>query len=87
MTFWSNVKLNGGLAGDPEWRRCVAKWAAVSLFLISVAAYFSYGFYHLDEYYQILEYTSFKLGKTPAAELAWEYHCQSRPWMQPAICT
>ncbi len=85
MTFWSNVKLNGGFTGDPDWRRCVAKWAAVSLLLISVAAWFSYGFYHLDEYYQILEFTSFKLGKTPAAELAWEYHRQSRPWMQPAI--
>ena len=85
MSFWSNAKINCGLSADPSWRRCVATWAGVSLFLIAVAAYFSYGYYHLDEYYQIIEFTSFKLGKTPAAELAWEYHRLSRPWMQPAI--
>ena len=80
----SNIKRNGGLA-DPEWRRFVARWSGVSLLLIGVAAWFSYGFYHLDEYYQITEFTSYKLGKTPESELAWEYHRQSHPWLQPAI--
>lgn len=84
-TFWSNAKQNCGLADDSQWRRFVAKWALVSLCPILIAAYFSFGFYHLDEHYKIIELTSYKLGKTPEAELLWEYHCQSSPWLQPAI--
>ena len=46
---------------------------------------FSYGFFQFDEYYQITEFVSYKLGKTPPGELAWEFHQQIRPWTQPAI--
>jgi phosphatidylinositol glycan class B len=85
MSLRENVRINSGLAADPDWRRFVTRWALVSLLLIAVACYFSYGFFQFDEYYQITEFVSYKLGKTPASELAWEYHHQIRPWMQPAI--
>ncbi len=85
MVFWQNLRTNSGLADDPEWRQFVVRWALVSLALIAVTCYFSYGFFQFDEYYQITEFVSFKLGKTPASELAWEYHQQIRPWLQPGI--
>jgi phosphatidylinositol glycan class B len=85
MSFWQNLRANSGLADDPEWRRFVGRWAAVSLLLIAVTCYFSYGFFQFDEYYQITEFVSYKLGKTPPGELAWEFHQQIRPWTQPAI--
>src|SRR5260221_10585061 len=85
MSFRQNLRVNSGWADDPEWRWLVDRWAAVSLLLIVVTCYFSYGFFQFDEYYQITEFVSYKLGKTPPAELAWEFHQQIRPWTQPAI--
>lgn len=57
------------------------------LILYTLAAYFSSGFYHWDEYYQILEFTALKWGKTTAQELPWEFHAKMRPWLQAAILT
>lgn len=54
-----------------------------SLFLHLVAAYFSTGFHHYDEHFQILEFASYKLGITPVSELPWEFQSQIRPWFQP----
>ncbi len=85
MAFWDNVRFNSGLAGDPAWRKFVVRWSVVSLLLISVACYFSYGMFKLDEYYQVVEFVGYKLGKTPAADLPWEFHARIRPWLQPAI--
>jgi phosphatidylinositol glycan class B len=85
MAFWDNVRRNSGLAGDPAWRKFVVRWSLASLVLIAVACYFSYGMFKLDEYYQVVEFVGYKLGKTPAAELPWEFHDQIRPWLQPAI--
>lgn len=53
--------------------------------LISVAAYFSLGYHHADEHFQILEFAALKLKLTQPADLAWEYHFQMRPAMQPAL--
>jgi phosphatidylinositol glycan class B len=50
------------------------------------AAYFNYGFFHPDEYFQIIEFASHKLGITEARDLPWEYSEKVRPWLQPAIC-
>jgi 4-amino-4-deoxy-L-arabinose transferase and related glycosyltransferases of PMT family len=50
------------------------------------AAYFNYGFFHPDEYFQIIEFASNKLGITEAKDLPWEYSERVRPWLQPAIC-
>ena len=37
--------------------------------VVIVTAWFSETFYFPDEHYQILEFTAFKLGITPASEL------------------
>jgi phosphatidylinositol glycan class B len=57
----------------------------LGLFVLVVAAYFSLGHYHPDEHFQILEFCNYKLGQTPAADLAWEFKAQIRPALQPAI--
>jgi phosphatidylinositol glycan class B len=85
VALWQNVRLNSGLADDPAWRRFVIRWSLVSLLLIGLAAYNSYGFYQFDEHYQVIELVGYKLGKTPQTELTWEFHDQIRPWLQPAI--
>ncbi len=85
MSLLANLRTNSGLGADPEWRRFVLRWAGISLLLIAVASYFSYGFFQFDEYYQITEFVSYKLGKTPPDQLAWEFHQQIRPWLQPAV--
>ncbi|MCF8057777.1 MAG: hypothetical protein K9K67_00665 [Bacteriovoracaceae bacterium] len=59
---------------------------AISL-LYALAAYFSSGFYHWDEYFQILEFTAFKWGKTQASDLPWEFEARMRPWLQPFLLT
>ena len=53
--------------------------------LISVAAFFSVGYHHADEHFQILEFAALKLKLTQPADLAWEYHFQMRPALQPAL--
>ncbi len=45
----------------------------MSLVLIAIAAYFSYGFFQFDEHYQVVELVGLKLGKTPKTELPWEF--------------
>ena len=55
----------------------------VSLALGLVVAWIAPGFLHPDEHYQILELVSFKLGRTPSSDLAWEYRAQVRPFLQP----
>ena len=85
MQFFANLRRNSGLQSDPDWRKFVTRWSLVSLLLIAVACRFSYGFYQFDEYYEVTEFVGYKLGKTPPAELVWEFHYQLRPWLQPAI--
>lgn len=46
---------------------------------------FSDGFYHPDEYFQILEYAHMKLFGTSPEELPWEYQTMMRPGFQPLI--
>ena len=50
-----------------------------------LTAFFSEGFYHGDEHFQIVEFAQFKLGKTAQVNLPWEFDAQIRPTMQPAI--
>jgi phosphatidylinositol glycan class B len=52
-------------------------------FSIVITAWFSIGFLWYDEHFQILEFLSFKQGRTPLAELPWEFREQVRPWLQP----
>lgn len=50
-----------------------------------IAAWFSVGFHHPDEHYQIVEFANYKIGSplTPANKLAWEYGTRIRPGLQP----
>ncbi len=66
---------------DP-WAR---KWLVLALALNLVAAFYSWGFHQFDEHFQILEFASYKLGNSPAADLPWEFDARIRPWLQPAI--
>jgi len=47
------------------------------------AAFFSKGFHHFDEHFQILEFAAAKLGLASASELPWEYEARVRSSFQP----
>jgi GPI mannosyltransferase 3 len=55
-------------------------WIALLTFVL--AAYFSVGYHHPDEHFQILEFASYKLGNIPAEDLPWEFEAQIRPGLQ-----
>jgi phosphatidylinositol glycan class B len=56
-----------------------------SLFVFIITAFFSEGYYHPDEHFQILEFANYKLGNSPASDLPWEFKEQIRPALQPAL--
>ena len=45
--------------------------------------FFSTGFQHFDEHFQILEFVNLKWGGIRGESLAWEYREKIRPWFQP----
>src|ERR1700722_19253897 len=57
-------------------------WALV---LNISTAWFSLGYHHPDEHFQILEICNYKLGNTPIADLPWEFAAKARPGVQPFI--
>lgn len=50
-----------------------------------VTCFFSSGYHHFDEHYQILEFATYKLGLTDPYNLAWEFTARIRPSLQPTI--
>ncbi len=58
-------------------------WTTLSFVVFLVAAFFSVGYHHFDEHFQILELAYFKLGFVPRENLPWEYAYQMRPAVQP----
>ena len=60
-------------------------FAACAAVLTLAACFFSYDFYHPDEYFQVMEYSNYKMGVTPPADLPWEFEARIRPWFQPAV--
>ncbi len=50
-----------------------------------VAAIFSTGHHHCDEYFQIIEFGSYKLGITNPSDLPWEFASQMRSGLQPTL--
>lgn len=56
-----------------------------AIFLTAIVAYFSVGFHHFDEHFQILEFMNYKLGQTSSSELPWEFQRKMRPWFQPYL--
>ena len=58
----------------------------VLAFFHLLASYFSFGFHHPDEHFQILEFANFWVGLVPdSSALPWEFGAQIRPWFQPMI--
>jgi GPI mannosyltransferase 3 len=57
----------------------------LSILALLITAFFSSGYHHFDEHFQILEFAGLKLNMTVAANLPWEYTYQMRPAIQPAI--
>jgi GPI mannosyltransferase 3 len=57
----------------------------LSIVTLIITAFFSAGYYHFDEHFQILEFAGLKLKMTSAGNLPWEYVYKMRPAIQPAI--
>lgn len=55
----------------------------LAVFLIT--AFFSLGYHHFDEHFQILELASLKLGSASVSDMPWEYGTQMRSAVQPAF--
>jgi phosphatidylinositol glycan class B len=49
------------------------------------AAFLSLGHHHPDEHFQILEFLNYKLGRTSADTLPWEFDARIRPFIQIAF--
>lgn len=54
-------------------------------FAFLAACWFSIGFRHGDEHFQIFEFAGRLLGWNTDADMAWEYHNRMRPTLQPCI--
>lgn len=78
------IRINQVL-NDKDWTSKFIFWMGISFVLHLVASYFSVGFLHFDEHFQILEFANYKLGNVGAAELTPEFHLKMRPWFQPWI--
>jgi len=66
--------------------RVIPKNWLIAAFLIHlIAAWFSVGHYHDDEYYQILDFTALKLGFEIQNAVMWEYAQGVRSGFQPFI--
>jgi GPI mannosyltransferase 3 len=50
-----------------------------------IAAWFSIGFYHPDEFFQVFEFAGYKAGVSPPATMPWELKAMVRPAIQPAL--
>ena len=57
----------------------------LSACLLLLSAFLNFSYIHPDEYFQIVEFASYKLGITSAAVLAWEFDDRIRPGLQPLM--
>ena len=51
--------------------------------LLIFTSFFSIGFLHPDEHFQIIELANFKLGNISDSTFNWDYQERMRPWLQP----
>lgn len=58
---------------------------SISVIIFTITAYYSVGFFHADEHYQILELAGLKAGWNTPNDVVWEYHNQIRSTIQPTI--
>ncbi|MCX6305722.1 MAG: hypothetical protein NT040_12235 [Bacteroidetes bacterium] len=62
------------------------KWIYILGALVFIlTAWFSVGYNHFDEHFQVIEFAGQKLGLTEKANLPWEYKCMMRPAVQPLV--
>lgn len=61
------------------------KLLCIAIFVYAVTAYFSTGYLHADEHYQIIEFAGILDGSNTPDDLAWEFKAQIRPTFQPTI--
>lgn len=71
--------MNNTFLPGTEYRR----WFIISFIVMVVTAWFSVGYFHPDEHYQVLEFYNYKKGLSPLADLPWEYNTHCRPALQP----
>jgi phosphatidylinositol glycan class B len=64
----------------PLWRIALLGFA-----LYALTAWFSAGYHHPDEHFQLLEFARYMLGRCPAAALPWEFGAKIRPGLQPLL--
>ncbi len=62
-----------------------SKYFFTGLFFIILCAWFSNGFYHIDEHLHVLEFASWKMGLTPSYSLPWEFFHKMRASLLPDI--
>lgn len=57
----------------------------LSVVVFTITAYYSVGFFHADEHFQIIEFAGLKVGWNAPSEVVWEFHTQIRSTIQPTI--
>lgn len=60
-------------------------WIAAAILVYLLAAWFSVGHYHDDEYAQILNFTTAKTGVDMQSQLMWEFESEVRSGFQPFV--
>jgi phosphatidylinositol glycan class B len=70
---------------DQELQLFYCKLFKISLALMLVASFFSTGYHHYDEQWQVLEFMGIKLGLTSKDLMPWEYVHKMRSWAQPFV--
>jgi|GEM_PF-997047 len=70
---------------DESLFRAVKRYLFMALCVHLLCSFFSTGFIHHDEHYQIVEFVNLKLGATEAKNLPWEFQDKMRPWFQPGV--
>lgn len=73
---------SGEVADD---RAMIVRYARINLVITLVTAWFSYAYFHIDEYFQVLEFVRFRLGQVEAWSLPWEHGAEMRSWAQPLL--
>ena len=66
-----------------EQRITVGSLYVIAGLIFALTAWFSAGYNHFDEHFQVLEFAGLKLGLTVKANLPWEHACMMRPALQP----
>lgn len=57
----------------------------IALIVHLICVWFSVGFHHPDEHFQLVEFANYKCGRTPLDKLPWEFPAHMRPGLQPLM--